>query len=893
MNVILKRVCILLLVVSMLCIPISFAEESNSSSDLTTGEIGLLKTVGIITDNAGNYQAEMSRGEAAYVIAKLYNVHIAETEEESLFYDVGTDHPYNQYISALAKMDVIHGHDDGSFRPNDAITYNEACKLFTHVLGYGNIENLISYADAARMAGINDNVKTTSKLSRGQMFKLAYNTLHSGMLKHKISGASFSLEIDEDNLAIEVYHGLRPCKGIVDVVYGTNLTHPDSSCEEEEFCVDGVKYSYPGAEALLGRSVVFYVYSADIKNESRIPQVQYLYEDEKKNEILKIDASQIVDFSSRKFIYYPDESSSKTKVVDVVPEMDVIYNGVAHPSFSDDDFKPYIGNVTFIDNNRDRQYDVVIIESYKTMVVNAVNPEKQIIYGKYGISKLGSENVNLRITKRDSKAMITALKENSVIAVKESLNTSGDKYISIMILSKDTEGSVNRLSDDKIKVGNMEYELAKNYLKDETVRISDYVEIYTVDGKAAVVLHTSEENWRVGYVVKANTYDDDFDDEKQLYITLIDTSKEKKRYEAIKNVRVDGRVFKDKDDALTQLGNAAANTYTSASYEYSQLIKYKVNDDGMLTHIDTNIYDPANETESSLRMDVQSLNLGNNTVVRKHSTAYKALYEKEDEEFTKFVCTTPEDAANLWLVPKVNRDTEQWYSNTWSRGEYPCEVYNLDPESLRAEYIVGYQSDIVSVDVGSYYWIVTDIWFELDDEDEVVRRISLIGNGTKERILDSRLDGEDIGIGDIIQIREGINSLSNERIEYIKKIYSNGSVVGDRILSAGGNVVGYGDLEAAVRIAYGTALSNKDGVITHTTSRPDDIAGLEARENLNNYLVLSNTYFYLFDTTNRTPEVKSATVNDIITSVADPENPDEVFVFTTSGTLRFVYIVRK
>lgn len=89
-----------------------------------TDSMNKLINLGYINESGnGKYtpNKDMTRGEVAYVIAKLLNLPVGDEN----FKDVPKEHMYAKYIAACKQAGIISGYKDGTFKPNKLITRAE------------------------------------------------------------------------------------------------------------------------------------------------------------------------------------------------------------------------------------------------------------------------------------------------------------------------------------------------------------------------------------------------------------------------------------------------------------------------------------------------------------------------------------------------------------------------------------------------------------------------------------------------------------------------------------------------------------------------------------------------------------------------------------------------
>ena len=143
-----KKLLILLLVATLL-IP-NFALAQNGESV----EYAELDTV--------------TRAEFARVVAMMLNFgNPSESGLNTAFNDIPQGHWARGYIALAFTLNVVHGNGDGTFRPDDAITFQEAIVMLMRALEYQPMANAqggfpIGYMIAAVSSGLTRNVGSVS-----------------------------------------------------------------------------------------------------------------------------------------------------------------------------------------------------------------------------------------------------------------------------------------------------------------------------------------------------------------------------------------------------------------------------------------------------------------------------------------------------------------------------------------------------------------------------------------------------------------------------------------------------------------------------------------------------------------------------------------------------------
>ena len=216
-----KRYLSLILVVVMLVSTFSVAFAAPTNNE----KINWLVEKGIVKGDAGtgNLRLEdtISRAEASAMIARAQGLEVLAEgfkNTENQFKDVSTTHWANGYINVVASNDIVNGYPDGTFRPEDKITYAEIIKMLvvidSGILGKNPLVSWeVPYITKALEVGILEGINIESynnQAIRGTIFEMVYNLIskraETGLESYKgivIENARVS-GLDKDEIAIEV-----------------------------------------------------------------------------------------------------------------------------------------------------------------------------------------------------------------------------------------------------------------------------------------------------------------------------------------------------------------------------------------------------------------------------------------------------------------------------------------------------------------------------------------------------------------------------------------------------------------------------------------------------------------------------------------------------------------
>lgn len=197
-----KRILALLLAVcvacSMLILPAS-ASGSNTAVQ-TAATLG-----GLTSDQTANLAAPLTRG----ALTKLMVAFSAYRESAktqgstgTLFSDVGSGSAYAPYVRIAVQQGWISGYTDGSFRPDNAVTLEEACTAVLKLLGY-DVTTLSGTFPAAQLnkaneLGLRDNL--TKAQGEGMTLEdgavLLYNALTATTAEGKVYASSLGFTVN-------------------------------------------------------------------------------------------------------------------------------------------------------------------------------------------------------------------------------------------------------------------------------------------------------------------------------------------------------------------------------------------------------------------------------------------------------------------------------------------------------------------------------------------------------------------------------------------------------------------------------------------------------------------------------------------------------------------------
>ena len=197
-----KRILALLLAVCVACSMLIMPASASGSNTAVQTAVTL---GGLTSDQTANLAAPLTRG----ALTKLMVAFSAYRESAktqgstgTLFSDVGSGSAYAPYVRIAVQQGWISGYTDGSFRPDNAVTLEEACTAVLKLLGY-DVTTLSGTFPAAQLnkaneLGLRDNLTKTQgegmTLEDGAV--LLYNALTATTAEGKVYASSLGFTVN-------------------------------------------------------------------------------------------------------------------------------------------------------------------------------------------------------------------------------------------------------------------------------------------------------------------------------------------------------------------------------------------------------------------------------------------------------------------------------------------------------------------------------------------------------------------------------------------------------------------------------------------------------------------------------------------------------------------------
>lgn len=475
--------------------------------------IGFLTYLGIFKgDEKGDMKPDeyVTRAEIAAIILREMNITNMLTYE-NVFNDVDESHWAASVIQTAYSSGIINGYEDGSFGPDEEVTFEQAVKMVMCAINYqGYAETFGGYPEGYLKLAYQEDVankvdgKLGEPMTRRNIAKLVYNSLTapyptlSGMTAY---GMKYTK--DEDVTILSELHHIYYDEGTITAANGKAMDI-SSDVLKNQIAFEGevMESELANAENYVGEYVrLFY---RDLDGKGNDTTALYAISKENKTETMTINAGEIdyiktgyTGSSTSQISYYSDEKHKSKKRIKLVDQPTIVYNGqpFTAANFSsleatkadgsamdfDEFITPYEGTVKAVDFGKDGTYDALFVESYETSVVKLATAlrlqlEYPISFGD--IIKLDTtENpeLNVKVIRDEEEIELRELQEGDVVSVRMNANFTdpsytGDKYITIEASYDYFDGTVKSFNTDEdgcyVTIDDTEYEV----VEDEDVR---------------------------------------------------------------------------------------------------------------------------------------------------------------------------------------------------------------------------------------------------------------------------------------------------------------------------------------------------------------------------------------------------------------------------------------
>lgn len=460
-----KKLCLWITAV-LLCVSVGSASAAGSMSREQFDMVSLQIIQG---DEAGNYHWEepVTRAEFAATIVRLcqYDGIVSSVGGGTIFTDVAEEAWYAPYINTVVHTGLMGGNGDGTFRPEEFVTGTEAVKTVVICLGYDVRAQAkggypTGYMTTAGEIGLLRGVSLSEPFTRGALATLLYRALDIDMLQpvgggqyEVMEGVTLRANLTGDGtLEGEPFYE----KGIVTATYYSYLNAPVASIQQDEMQLNGEIYhtNQLDTTAYLGQEVELYG-TVDAAGRKYIRSIQPT----KDSHVLVLQPDDIIALDLQ-HVEYMDQGRKTKAIMD--NDVKVLFNGTLCSEIDSNVFDINRGTVSFIDNNGDDVFDVLLAEEFTDVRVDMVLQRGLRLAGQHRIQGSNVITVDLqdntkkyRIADETGKTIaLDDIQTDDIVSV--AINEYNDLY-HMVVCRNSVQGTVDQVEENTVTIDGQEY----------------------------------------------------------------------------------------------------------------------------------------------------------------------------------------------------------------------------------------------------------------------------------------------------------------------------------------------------------------------------------------------------------------------------------------------------
>lgn len=484
---------------------------------------------------------------------------------------------YDEKMAAAAHtMGILSGSTPAEWELESEVTLEQCAKMLVAALGYGSIitdpnaypQPYVAKANDLKILryGVNG---SDGKVSTGDFIAMLYQTMQCELVEiSSLSGNKPSYDFGSGCLLEELYldsKGWVKSEGIVRADYYSSVIGGEK-CDYSRILIDEEYYDCESeaCKGLVGFSVQ-YVYTDPDK--TGMMQVMGIIPDSN-NTVYTLRRSKDTEYKNGVLTYY--KNGSNKEKINFSENVVYVYNNCLYSPYTIEDIDLTEVNLRLIDNDDDKECDIVFMSQSESMIINFVRDEKIYIksgnlYSKKIIDLSETDDMTLIMHDLDGN-MITLddINEGSAISVTASHDLS---YMEIIILGDEFEGTVSGYNIDE-----------------ETITIDGVVYASKIDINALDIgktykfrVNENNEIFYVGSLVSDCTYiiNKYWDEtEENTIIKVYDSINGVQKFNFAQRVNIDGMSYKRGRDAYNALTIKTLANFTFNSEGEVKKIEY-------------------------------------------------------------------------------------------------------------------------------------------------------------------------------------------------------------------------------------------------------------------------------------------------------------------------------
>ena len=536
------------------------------------------------------YDTVVTREDFVKYVADLYKLDF-DTQETGVYTDVSEDDAaFNEIYHALQQGWITANE---KFYPDNPIRFDEAIKILVCAANY-ELEAAdrggfpYGYIETAQRLGITQFMQkdTGNTLTEAEAALMLYRLMCLDEVVSYVSNDEVTYMLTSQT-NLYTLHNLRETEGMITATEFTSIYPNVESADENHIEVDGITYLYEGdSENLIGqKAAIFYTETSGVTEAVLVVPERPVERMIELDDIIEVDGNTIT--------YYVDTQKRSASF------KNIIFNGKSVANIEAVAHLLDCGRLLAVSYDSTSVYDLAIIESFRYMIADNVNPvDKSIGDSNQMEDSLilteGDDDCTVILQDADGTELdFYDLSAGDLLAVYESL----DKTLIKLIVCEENGVSgtleVVNAQDKTVRINGTEYELSDYCVEHDMTKLvpgaSGYFTIGP-DGKI-VTLMGSADRYVYAYAIDA-AKSGGFDDMVQL-----------KLYTLSGNIEV--MSLSDKVNIDGEAGGDPLSVYDILK-DNPQLIKYRVTSENLINGIDfadrntENVFEEEKDPDNSL-----------------------------------------------------------------------------------------------------------------------------------------------------------------------------------------------------------------------------------------------------------------------------------------------------
>jgi len=844
-------------------IPVFAEEEATKPDELYTYVTDVYTGLGIFKKNIGLFEGEtVTRADLAKLLYQMLAAAPMVSEQQRHYLDVKPTHEAYHEIETVTQMNILAGVEEGIFQPDKTTTYYEAVKAMVSALGYDYTAKTSGgypggYMSVARQKKLLKGIEASGEkeITGRDLAILVYNTLHAtvmeGVMEKAGNGSWQEIKVEQEITLLEDVHDIAVVKGVVEATEVSDI-HGDDPCDEGKIKIDGQLYETSFAADMLGYLSDAYIQDTDDDDEP--DTVIYIGVPSDYNEVITISSDDLEGYEALRYEY------GANKRLKLSRDTKILYNGKCMTEYDETLMMPEYGYIEAIRYEDSDEFDVLFIHDINTIVVDQVSVANYVIADRYNkenyiVVDPDDDTKDIKLIENGKEIQFTQLKRDDVLSVEQ----SQDGMLIRAYRSKaQVTGKINSVGEEELVINGEEYLLIPDVATYADLRYGmDATLLLDINQRVAGKAYAFDTGWRFG--VALNVYREDVESIYNLKIFTKDSLEE--RYPVKEKVVLDGEKFKGTNSEIEERING----------QTTKLIRYKVNVNGEISHLDTlTTVTNDKEDDSFTVMHTRSnyyynasyhtfgatMNVGGNTTVY----SVNPIPTGDPEEDFRIIS------------PSVLAGNKS----------YSAESFTDDKTSLTPDIIFVYQGTTGErISDTARFMPVVGVE-EIIKNDDVVTAVRGIYDGYEQSfVVSDKIAIKDVQKGDIIRFSQNAKGIING----YEKVYDAGA----QKLAYSENP--YNTLGADYCAAIANVWSCKDGQMAITFDESFRSETLPASAKIIN---LSGAKVYIYELNSKgIPMLTAGTIDDIVGYEGNRAYPSKVLLNSHWFGMTEVYIIKQ